>query len=124
MARSGIDDAFETVEWEKVSDLDDDAREQYVHAQAGTIDLVAEIAGYRFSTRWGALGCLKGALPTFQAFPDDDGRDDTTPRLTARKFMVLFAMSILWIASRIALYLHGAAIPILVADLGGTARYA
>lgn len=46
MARSGIDDAFETVEWEKVSDLDDDAREQYVHAQAGTIDLVAEIAGY------------------------------------------------------------------------------
>ncbi|KAI1105353.1 MFS multidrug transporter-like protein [Jackrogersella minutella] len=62
-------------------------------------------------------------LPTLQEFPDDNIHDAATPRLTARKFMVLFAMSILWIASQIPLYLYGAVIPILIADLGGADRY-
>ncbi|KAI9728231.1 MAG: hypothetical protein M1828_004692 [Chrysothrix sp. TS-e1954] len=44
-------------------------------------------------------------------------------RLTFVRFMVLVAMSFLWVASQIPLYLYGGIIPIIMASIGGADRY-
>jgi MFS family permease len=54
---------------------------------------------------------------------DSHGQGNEDPRLTFTKFMVLMAMSFLWVASQIPLYLYGGVEPIIIADIGGADRY-
>ncbi|OBT39512.1 hypothetical protein VE00_10403 [Pseudogymnoascus sp. WSF 3629] len=55
---------------------------------------------------------------------DSDGQENAEDsRLTVTKFMVLMAMSFLWVASQIPLYLYAGISPIVIADIGGADRY-
>lgn len=58
-----------------------------------------------------------------QTHGNDHQDSDQKDGLTFRKFMVLVAMSFLWISSQIPLYLYGGVIPIIVSDIGGVDRF-